>query len=180
MKKIIALVMVVAVLLGAVAVAENAQVKTISWADHEAETKDVAGQFASIGNTGIMVYMPSTWEDVKITEEQTKAGQLLNLHTKGLTVTDPNYCVLSGQLLPVPLASFKAAMQEKKPTTLEDVNLNGADVITYTLEENGIKAIGVAYSTTDDAQTISFTFAPVTEANEKLVTMMVASLQAAK
>ena len=68
----------------------------------------------------------------------------------------------------------------KKPTTLEDVNLNGADVITYTLEENGIKAIGVAYSTTDDAQTISFTFAPVTEANEKLVTMMVASLQAAK
>lgn len=178
MKKIIALVMVVAVLLGAVAVAENAQVKTISWADHEAETKDVAGQFANIGNTGIMVYMPSTWEDVKITEEQT--NQLVTLRTANIAETDPNYCVLSGQVLPVPLASFKAALQEKTPATLEDAKLNGADVITYTVEANGVKAIGVAYSTTDDAQTISFTFAPVTDANEKLVTMMVASLQAAK
>ena len=178
MKKIIALVMTVVLLLGAAAAAESTERRVISWADYEEEASNIEGSFGTISAANLMIFVPAGWEDVQLTDEQTSGGTFLVLRNAGVEETDPSFCILNGQLLPVDIGVFKSMIQQTSPLSMEDVMLNSAEVTVYeVIDANGIGARGVAYSTVDGSRTLNFGFGPVTEANENLVSLMIASLQ---
>lgn len=173
MKKIIALIMTMALLLGAAAVAENAQpAKVYNWADYEEQAKEIGGEFVPAGGIGLKIFAPKGWEQVK-------EAEVFGLRTAGVEEKDPAFCILSVQVLPVAGDAFVEELKKSNPTvTLAEEQLNGYDVVSYELtDSNGIKAQGVALTSKDGTKTVTFSFAPVTDANAKVVELVKASLQ---
>jgi len=174
MKKVIALVMTIALLLGAAAaVAENAQVKVTNWADYEEAAKNVGGEFVSIPDSNLKVFVPKGWEEVKETDH-------FVLRTAGVDEKDPAFCILSVQKQEINLDTFAAMLQKTNPACLGSEQLNGANIIGYELVDvNGIKAQGIAFSADNGAHTLTVSLAPVSEANAKTVELIKASVQPA-
>lgn len=175
MKKVIALIMTIALLLGAVAVAENAQpAKAYNWADYEEQAKDIGGEFVPVGNSGLKIFVPTGWEQVP-------EAELFGLRTAGVEINDPAYCILSVQEQNVGREAFVAVLQQANPVYLAVEQVNGLSIVSYELADvNGIKAQGVALASDDGSRTLTFSFAPVTDANAKVVELIMASLQPAQ
>ena len=172
MKKIIALIMTIALLLSAAAVAENAQpAKAYNWADYEEQAKEIGGEFVPVGGIGLKIFAPKGWEQVK-------EAEVFGLRTAGVEETDPAFCILSVQVLPVAGDVFVEELKKTNPTYLAEEKLNDFDVISYDLAEvDGIKGQGVALTSKDGTKTVTFSFAPVTDANAKVIELIKASLQ---
>ena len=172
MKKVIALIMTIALLLGAVAVAENAQpAKAYNWADYEEQAKNIGGEFVPVGNSGLKIFVPAGWEQVP-------EAELFGLRTAGVEEKDPAFCILSVQVMQVARDAFLEELKKTNPSNLVEEQLNGLNVVSYELTDpNGIKAQGVALSSNDGTHTVTFSFAPVTDTNAKVVELIKASLQ---
>ena len=180
MKKCLALLLAAALLLGTVACfAETAAANVISWSDFEDKTAEYTGSFVKLADSGLMIYLAEGWVDLPVSEESQATGTFVTLQT-AQDMSSPLFTMVSAQRLPVPVTAFRAKMEETAPGCTEEVTLNGTDVITYSVESDGGKAMGVAFPAADGAQTITISFAPVTDDNTALVSLMLASLQPAQ
>ena len=177
MKKALSLLLVVSLLLVTVtAFAETAAETVINWSDFQEKAAECPGSFVKLADSGLMIYMPDGWVDGPVSEEAQAKGTFLNLQTTEDT-SDPAFTVVSGQLLAVTVADFKALMEKENPGCSEEGTLNGISVVSCQVEANGAKAIVFAFSAAEGAQTIVISFAPVTDDNGSLVALMAASLQ---
>ena len=68
MKKLFALLMALCLMLCACAYAE--ETAEINWADVEEKAAQIEGQFAPIADLGVMVYIPSIFGSVELSDEQ--------------------------------------------------------------------------------------------------------------
>lgn len=177
MKKMIALVMTIALLLGTVAMAEGSTEKTINFADVESLAKTYEGQFHELADRGLSLFLPVNWIEVTPAQEQLDNGAILALHTD-VAETDPAYCTLNGQIVMVPFDDFIAALEKTGALTSgEHVSLNGIPAYVYELKDtSGIMAKGIAFHANPDDRTMTFAFAPVTDANADVVSLIMGSM----
>ena len=177
MKKMIALVMTIALLLGTVAMAEESTEKAINFADVESLAQTHEGQFHELEDRGLSLFLPGNWVEVTPAQEQLDNGAILALHTD-VAETDPAYCTLNGQIVMVPFDDFIAALEKTGALTSgEHVSLNSIPAYIYELKDtSGIMAKGIAFHANPDDRTMTFAFAPVTDANADVVSLIMGSM----
>ena len=174
MKKLIALLMTLC-LLCACAYAE--ETTEMNWADDEEATSDIEGQFCPIADLGVMMFIPSIFGSVEVTDEQKAAGVIALLSTTdgagriSFTYQDPGD--MDGE-------AFVAELTKAGATDIDPIILNGRTGINYDLEMNGVKTTNVVISV-DETKILTISFAPMDdEGFAELAQIMAASIQDAQ
>lgn len=173
MKKLFAVLLALC-LLGSVAMAETA-VKELKWADVEAKAAELGGGFAEFESIGYKMYIPAGFETVEVPEDAKNAGVAVILSNGTLTFSIALNSIegMSGE-------DYLAALQQAGATEIELGLINGVEAISYELTpENGIKTGNVAISTSDNTVVITFTFAPIDNAEMQAeLPIIISSIQA--
>ncbi len=172
MKKLFAALLSLCLMLTACAALAD-EPTTVNWSDFEAKAANVEGQFATVGDTGLKMFIPAQFKDTPITEETLKTGTFMVLRT------EDGKAVVTAQLVPKDVESFKAAMQQQGHSIWETI-VNNIHFAQFSVEANGTTSAGFALPT-ESGKTVVFGFAPANqEPYTDLFKMMVASLQVAK
>lgn len=175
MKKLLALVMSLCMLLTAAAFAEESETVAINWADFEEAAASVEGQFTKISDIGIMMYIPADFKDTEISEEALNAGTFFVLQSQ-----TEEKALVSGVMTQVDISSFATAVAQQG-IAVKLVNVNGLNGIQFAQAIDGIVTISFGFGT-DAGATILLSFSYPQETPDPftdLYRMMAASIQAA-
>ena len=172
MKKLFALVLSLC-LLCSIAMAETAA-KELNWADVEAKAAELGGDFAEFESVGYKMYIPAGFQAVEVPEEAQAAGvaAIVSNGTLTFSITVNSLEGMTGE-------AYIATLQENGATDIEPGLINGIEAISYEYTaENGIKTANVAIATADNITLITFTFAPIDDAQlQEELPVIVASIQ---
>ena len=171
MKKLIALLMTLC-LLCACAYAE--ETTEMNWADVEEAASAIEGQFCPIADLGVMMFIPSIFGSVEVTDEQKAAGVIALLSTTDgagrISFTYQDLGDMDGE-------AFVAELTKAGATDIDPIILNGRTGINYDLEMNGVKTTNVVISV-DETKILTISFAPMDdEGFAELAQIMAASIQ---
>ena len=173
MKKLLAALLSLCLMLTAFAAFAEEQVTKVSWSDYEAKAAEVPGQFVNLATTGLKMYVPNQFKDTEIPKESQEAGLFL------LLKSEDGKAVVTGQLVEIDVNTFAAGIKEKG-YSVWSTEVNGTDYIQFSVTAEGVTNTSFALSTTSN-QTLVFSFAPADqEPYASLFKLMAASMQAAK
>ena len=182
MKKLFALVLALLMLASvACAAAETAQEEMptveISWEDVAALADKYEGDFVSVADLGLYMYLPSSFANVDPTEEQAAAGVIAILASEELggavSITYQN-------MGDYDLNSFIEELKNVGATGFEMDAVNGLPALSYDLDVDGVKTSSLVFEEGEN-NTITFSFAPMdSETFREVAVFMGASIQAAE
>ena len=175
MKKLFALLLALCLMLCACAYAEKTA--EINWADVEEKAAQIEGQFAPIADLGVMMYIPSIFGSVEVSDEQKAAGVIALLSTAdGAGRISFTYQDLGG----MDGDAFVAELEKAGATDIEVAVLNGRNALSYDLVVNGVKSSNVVIDV-DETKILTISFAPMDdEGFAELAGILTASIQDAQ
>ena len=168
MKKIFAILMALCLLVSC------AMAEEINWADIEGTVAEsgIEGDFASISDIGVKMFIPSVFNDIELSEEDVANGYLCYLTTDDESGT---VAVMYADVNGMSLEDYAASLPDVGATEVELGTLNGIPVVTYEVPENDTMNIAMM---TDTGNAIEFVFNPASDEGFKSVaTIIAASIQ---
>ena len=184
MKKLFALILAALMVLGcaAVASAEQAQTLQLNWEEYAAEIEaseeakaTLAGDFVTIEEIALKLYIPAAFEQVELTDEDREAGYIA-------------YCAMGEdmgigiQYVDADGMSLEEYAQLLTEDSIECTNavVNGLPALAYSFTEDDRETAVLAFST-EKGYILEISFVP---ANDKgfaaVATVVMASVQAAE
>ena len=171
MKKFLAILMTVLMLLCSV----GAMADTVDWDDDLAALAlsiDPDAHFHPVSNLGVMMWIPTNFKELQLTQEDLDNGYIAYL------ITDDETAAVA-----ITYAEFDGTLgdmaEQAEAMGMKDVSkdyINGIPAVTFVSEEND--SFVVVYSTTG-GYLLMFTFAPISDETFNVVgTLMAASIQA--
>ena len=168
MKKLFALALALCLLFAcATAHAE----KEFKWTDVESAAAAYPGDFLAIEETGMVFYVPETFEEADLTEEEEEAGMLLLL-SNGTNEVGVYTVSLEGK-------SVEDYLKEINAQDPENIVVNGFDAVNYDeTEDDGGKSSSVLYELEGGKEAVIFTYTHMeNEAFQPVAAIMMASVQ---
>ncbi len=140
MKKLIAVLMTLCLMMtGAAAFAAEEEPSVVRWSDHEAEAAEIEGQFATISQTGLKMFVPAEFKDTEISEETLAGGTFMVLKSDR-----EEKAVVNAQIVPADLAAFKARLESEGVTTWP-TELNDLTCLQFSVEAEGVTTCCFAF-----------------------------------
>lgn len=175
MKKLFALLMALCLMLCACAYAE--ETKEINWSDFEEQAAQIEGQFCPIADLGVMMYIPSIFGTVELSDEQKAAGVISLLSTAdGAGRISFTYQDLGD----MEADAYLEELAKAGATDFEVAVLNGRNALSYDLVVNDVKTTNVVVEI-EDAKMLTISFAPMDdEGFAELAGILTASIQNAQ
>ena len=175
MKKLFALLLALCLMLCACAYAE--ETNEINWADVEEKAAQIEGQFAPIADLGVMMYIPSIFGSVEVSDEQKAAGVIALLSTAdGAGRISFTYQDLGD----MEADAYLEELAKAGATDFEVAVLNGRNALSYDLVVNDVKTTNVVVEI-EDAKMLTISFAPMDdEGFAELAGILTASIQNAQ
>ena len=144
MKKLFALLMALCLMLCACAYAE--ETKEINWSDFEEQAAQIEGQFCPIADLGVMMYIPSIFGTVELSDEQKAAGVIALLSTAdGAGRISFTYQDLGD----MEADAYLEELAKAGATDFEVAVLNGRNALSYDLVVNDVKTTNVVVEIED-------------------------------
>ena len=184
MKKLFALILAVLMVLGCVAVAsaEQAQTLQLNWEDYAAEIEaseeakaTLAGDFVTMEEIALKLYIPAAFEQVELTDEDREAGYIAYFAMGEDMGIGIQYVDADGM-------SLEEYAQRLTEDGIECTNavVNGLPALAYSFTEDDRETAVLAFST-EKGYILEISFVP---ANDKgfaaVATVVMASVQAAE
>lgn len=184
MKKLFALILAVLMVLGCVAVAsaEQAQTLQLNWEEYAAEIEaseeakaTLAGDFVTMEEIALKLYIPAAFEQVELTDEDREAGYIAYFAMGEDMGIGIQYVDADGM-------SLEEYAQRLTEDGIECTNavVNGLPALAYSFTENDRETSVLAFST-EKGYILEISFVP---ANDKgfaaVATVVMASVQAAE
>ena len=184
MKKLFALILAVLMVLGCVAVAsaEQAQTLQLNWEEYAAEIEaseeakaTLAGDFVTMEEIALKLYIPAAFEQVELTDEDREAGYIAYFAMGEDMGIGIQYVDADGM-------SLEEYAQLLTEDGIECTNavVNGLPALAYSFTENDRETSVLAFST-EKGYILEISFVP---ANDKgfaaVATVVMASVQAAE
>ena len=170
MKKLIAVLMTLCLMIGAAAAFAENTPRSVSWDDHK--SKATNGQFLNVTGTNMKMYVPDEFKPSKLSDETTQRGISMVLKSeKNDTV------VIHAQTLAVDLAAFKANMEGKGFKMSDELTVNGRAFTQFSV--NALGATSVCFATANEdgkVQIITFSAADMNAYSDQF-RLMAASIQ---
>ena len=174
-EKLFAVAMTLALMLtAAAAFAGEAASTPINWSDFEAEAAKVEGQFTTLGNIGLKIFVPAEFKDMEISQELQEGGTLVVLHSDR-----EEKAVVNVQFAQGSAADFRASM-ESKGVTVREYTVNSIPCLGFATETEGVVTSSFVFGAGSQGILVfSFTLANQ-EPYTGLYRMMTASIQLAE
>ncbi len=184
MKKLFALILAVLMVLGCVAVAsaEQAQTLQLNWEEYAAEIEaseeakaTLAGDFVTMEEIALKLYIPAAFEQVELTDEDREAGYIAYFAMGEDMGIGIQYVDADGM-------SLEEYAQRLTEDGIECTNavVNGLPALAYSFTEDDRETAVLAFST-EKGYILEISFVP---ANDKgfaaVATVVMASVQAAE
>ena len=184
MKKLFALILAVLMVLGCVAVAsaEQAQTLQLNWEEYAAEIEaseeakaTLAGDFVTMEEIALKLYIPAAFEQVELTDEDREAGYIAYFtmgEDKGVGI---QYVDADGM-------SLEEYAQRLTEDGIECTNavVNGLPALAYSFTEDDRETAVLAFST-EKGYILEIAFAPTNdEGFAAVAAVLMASVQAAE
>ena len=169
MKKLIALIMVLAVALFATgALAENA----VNWSDIEAQVEGIEGDFYTFDEISVQIWVPAVLENIELGQEDVDAGYIGYFQAAdGSAAVGVQYVNVDG----MSLEDYAAALPEYGASEIEMGTVNGLPCVSYTLPESDA---GAAAFATEAGYIFEVSAAPISdEGFASLAAIIMASIQ---
>ncbi len=176
MKKLLAVLMTLSLLLVSFAAfADEIPTDTVKFEDHKEVADKYPGEFKTVGQTGLMMYVPNSLKEVAPTEEQTAGGIALILNT------EDGKAVINESSYPVDIDTFIAGAKNSKDGNVEHIvklTLNDVEAMELDVTKDGVTTICMCLSA-EGGHTMVFSFTPINEGSEygDMLKMMAASIQ---
>ena len=177
MKKLFAILLSLFLVLGVAAAETTEEMKeeVMNWEDVAEMAANIEGDFVSVADLGLYMYLPSSFTALEVTEEQKTAGVIALLGSEELggsvSITYQNV----GEM------DFEAYLNELKSagaTGLEKDTVNGLTALSYDLEVNGVKTSSLVFEEGEN-NIITFCFGPMDNENfQPVAFIMGASINA--
>ena len=185
MKKLFALILATLMVLGCAAVASAEQVETLelNWADFakEIEASEEAkaafsGDFVTMEEIALKIYIPATFEQAELTDEDREAGYIAYFtmgEDKGVGI---QYVDVGG----MSLEEYAQRLTEEYGYECMDAVVNGLPALAYSFTENDRETSVLAFST-EKGYILEIAFAPTNdEGFAAVAAVLMASVQAAE
>ena len=170
MKKLIAVLLSLCLMIGAAAaVAENTP-RSINWSDHE--SKAANRQFTNVTGTNLKMYVPTEFKSTDLSDETFMRGTSMVLKSE-----KNDKVVVNAQTVPLDMAAFKANMEKKGINMSDDLTVNGRAFTQFSV--NALGATSVCFATANEdgkVQIITFSAEDFNAYSEQFK-LMFASLQ---
>ena len=185
MKKLFALILAALMVLGcaAVASAEQAQTLQLNWEEYAAEIEAseeakaaLAGDFVTMEEIALKLYIPAAFEQVELTDEDREAGYIAYFtmgEDKGVGI---QYVDVGG----MSLEEYAQRLTEEYGYECMDAVVNGLPALAYSFTENDRETSVLAFST-EKGYILEIAFAPTNdEGFAAVAAVLMASVQAAE
>ena len=184
MKKLFALILAALMVLGCVAVAsaEQAQTLQLNWEEYAAEIEaseeakaTLAGDFVTMEEIALKLYIPAAFEQVELTDEDREAGYIAYFAMGEDMGIGIQYVDADGM-------SLEEYAQRLTEDGIECTNavVNGLPALAYSFTEDDRETAVLAFST-EMGYILEIAFAPVNdEGFGAVATVLMASVQAAE
>lgn len=172
MKKFLAVLLTLAMLMTSV----SAFAAELNWSDlsEKAAEMDPNAQFCAIADTGLMMWVPSVFLAVELSEEDMEDGYIAVLTTEDESV---EVYVFYMDLEGASLSDYIATAESYGYTDIGECTINGIPALAMTDPENDT---GMLLFATDAGYAIAFGFYPFSDEGFQAVSlMMIGSLQVA-
>ena len=184
MKKLFALILAVLMVLGCVAVAsaEQAQTLQLNWEEYAAEIEaseeakaTLAGDFVTMEEIALKLYIPAAFEQVELTDEDREAGYIAYFAMGEDMGIGIQYVDADGMSL-----EEYAQLLTEDGVECTNAVVNGLPALAYSFTEDDRETAVLAFST-EKGYILEISFVP---ANDKgfaaVATVVMASVQAAE
>lgn len=153
-----------------------AEIIEINWEEVEpqiADNESWAGEFVTFGDIAIQMYVPSSFEQVELSEEDIEAGYVGYLTLGEEAAVGIQYVDMDN----MELTDYAALLTEEFGVTDAQLMLvNGIGVVSYTNPDD--ENIGVVALATQMGYIMEFSFSPITdESFQSIAQVMTASIQ---
>ena len=185
MKKLFALILAVLMVRGCVAVAsaEQAQTLQLNWEEYAAEIEaseeakaTLAGDFVTIEEIALKLYIPATFEQAELTDEDREAGYIAYF-TMGEDMGVGIQYVDAGGMS---LEEYAQQLTEEYGFECTDAVVNGLPALAYSFTEDDRETSVLAFST-EMGYVLEIACAPTNDAGfAAIATVVMASVQAAE
>ena len=184
MKKLFALILAALMVLGctAVASAEQAQTLQLNWEEYAAEIEaseeakaTLAGDFVTIEEIALKLYIPAAFEQVELTDEDREAGYIAYFAMGEDMGIGIQYVDADGM-------SLEEYAQLLTEDSIECTNavVNGLPALAYSFTEDDRETAVLAFST-EKGYILEISFVPANdEGFAAIATVVMASIQAAE
>ena len=184
MKKLFALILAALMVLGCVAVAsaEQAQTLQLNWEEYAAEIEaseeakaTLAGDFVTIEEIALKLYIPAAFEQVELTDEDREAGYIAYFAMGEDMGIGIQYVDADGM-------SLEEYAQLLTEDSIECTNavVNGLPALAYSFTEDDRETAVLAFST-EKGYILEISFVPANdEGFAAIATVVMASVQAAE
>ena len=184
MKKLFALILAALMVLGCVAVAsaEQAQTLQLNWEEYAAEIEaseeakaTLAGDFVTMEEIALKLYIPAAFEQVELTDEDREAGYIAYFAMGEDMGIGIQYVDADGM-------SLEEYAQRLTEDSIECTNavVNGLPALAYSFTEDDLETAVLAFST-EKGYILEIAFAPTNdEGFGAVATVLMASVQAAE
>ena len=168
MKKFFAFMLTLALVLSV----SGALAESVTWEEVGAaavETYGLEGDFVSLSELGLAIWLPSTLGAAEVSEEDAAAGRYL------LFVDQDQECYLAVDTINVEGMTLDQAYQnavDNGMTGPEIVNINGLSAVTYADETNNI---GCVVLVDTNSNMIIFSFGPFSEEGADMIFYLICS-----
>ena len=185
MKKLFALILATLMILGctAVASAEQAQTLELNWEDFEAEIESSeemkaawSGDFVTMDEIAMKLYIPASFEQVELTDEDREAGYIAYFAMGEDAGIGIQYVDAGG----MSLEEYAKALTEEYGYECTNAVVNGLPALAYSFTENDRETAVLAFAT-EKGYILEIAFAPTNdEGFGAVATVLMASVQAAE
>ena len=125
MKKLIAVLLSLCLMIGAAAAFAENTPRSINWSDHE--SKAANGQFTNVTGTSLKMYVPAEFKSTELSDETFMRGTSMVLKSE-----KNDKVVVNAQTVSMDMAAFKANMEKKGINMSDDLTVNGRTVTQKT------------------------------------------------
>ena len=185
MKKLFALILAALMVLGctAVASAEQAQTLELNWENFAGEIEAseeakaaLSGDFVTLEEIALKLYIPATFEQAELTDEDREAGYIAYFAMGEDMGVGIQYVDMSG----MSLEEYAQRLTEEYGFECMNAVVNGLPALAYSFTENDRETSVLAFST-EKGYILEIAFAPTNdEGFGAVATVLMASVQAAE
>ena len=185
MKKLFALILAALMVLGcaAVASAEQEQTLELNWEEYAAEIEaseeakaTLAGDFVTMEEIALKLYIPAAFEQVELTDEDREAGYIAYFAMGEDMGVGIQYVDAGG----MSLEEYAKALTEEYGFECMDAVVNGLPALAYSFTEDDRETAVLAFST-EKGYILEISFVPANdEGFAAVATVVMASVQAAE
>ena len=185
MKKLFALILAALMVLGctAVASAEQAQTLELNWENFAGEIEAseeakaaLSGDFVTLEEIALKLYIPATFEQAELTDEDREAGYIAYFAMGENMGVGIQYVDMSG----MSLEEYAQRLTEEYGFECMNAVVNGLPALAYSFTENDRETSVLAFST-EKGYILEIAFAPTNdEGFAAVAAVLMASVQAAE